>query len=139
MNRDKSFKEESTATLKSFGELNYGKLQEMPRILNVDGLVMEFDGILKNSSIMLVNEAKNKPNDNDIVKLLDKTARLQEALSNKTLEDYVGITVVKPFLSGHYFPPEMKSLCLFRNVSFIYPNGSRLVVKKLFHTLIRRI
>ena len=94
---------------------------------------MEVDGLVKNSVVVLVNEAKNAPTVADVNEQRPRKALLELILSDPSkytsspsgcLEALAGITTVVPVLSGYHFLPEVETACKKAGVRVMKTNGS---------------
>ena len=81
---------------------------------------MVVDGLVTNSVVVLMNEAKAAPTLGDVTKQLPRKAILKVVLSHPSeyttsppgcLEALAGITTVVPVLSGYHFLPEVETAC----------------------------
>ena len=64
---------------------------------------MEFDGISKSSTVVILNETKYNPQFKDIDELIVKSEAMQKTLNENKLPSHSGIKQAIPVLSGHYF------------------------------------
>lgn len=137
-NDDKGFEDESTECIKTEGEKKYGKLEPMERKFKIDGKEMEFDGVLKNSSVVFINEAKHNPRSADIDKLVEKVNVVQGALDSGRLPGYEGVKRAIPVISGQFLHPETRYHCNTKNIAHVFPSGKGLIAVRLFCTFLRR-
>jgi hypothetical protein len=93
---------------------------------------LEVDGLVVNSAVVLVNEAKQTPTLADVSQLAPLRAMLELILSNPLeyttkppdcLNSMIGITKVVPVLSGYCFRPEVEAACKAAGVRCIKTNG----------------
>ena len=137
-NHDKGFEDESTECIKTQGETANDPLVPMERVLNISGKKMEFDGVLKNSSVVFINEAKHSPRSADIDKLVEKVKVVQGALDSGRLPGYEGVKRAIPVISGQFIHPETRAYCVAKNIAHVFPSGKGLVMTRLFSTFLRR-
>jgi hypothetical protein len=92
---------------------------------------VECDGLIKNSTKVLLNEAKLRLHPNDIEKLKGSTQKLQLVIANPSeytsqpagyVEQLAGLTVV-PLASGVSYLPEVQAACAAANIHLLRRNG----------------
>lgn len=94
---------------------------------------LEVDGLFINSSVVIVNEAKQTPTLEDVNEQAPRKALLEVILANPSayttmppgcLDAIGGITEVIPVISGYNFRPEVEAACEAAGVRCVKTNGS---------------
>lgn len=108
---------------------------------------LEADGIIANTTSVLLNSLKHSPKLEDVESLVWATKSLERILARPSgftsdpdgaLDAMKGITVVKPFLSGYDFPPNVLEACRIGGVRAMQPNGKDYgFVSRGLHTFAR--
>jgi hypothetical protein len=94
---------------------------------------LEVDGLVVNSTVVIVNEVKQTPTLADVNEQAPRMALLELILANPSayttkppdcLDAMVGITKVIPVISGYNFRPEVEAACKAAGVRCMKTNGS---------------
>ena len=98
-----------------------------------NGARLEVDGLIVNTSVVLLNSVKHSPKVEDVESLLTDKTLLEYIIAHPSgfttipegvLKAMEGITQVVPILSGYDFKPAVLDACQARDVRSIRPNGT---------------
>ena len=106
--------------------------------------VLEADGIVKNTHMLLLNDAKHTPTEDDARMLVNRTKTLVDILKNAAaytshpsyaIDQVAGINAVLPIISGYNFKPSVAHACRRENVRVFAPNGIDYSFRRDIHAL----
>ena len=95
--------------------------------------LLEADGLVKNTSCLLFNEAKHSPSKDDVEALesradvlrglLAKPGGVKRTYPPSMMEQLAGIKDVVPVLSGYHFELEVMEMCRTRGITPVTTDG----------------